>query len=279
MKMPKQITSVVHPKSQGKPPVLLRTFGDVQIWQDAAAPVARVWLNRPQRRNALAPNFMQQITDAFEYLQTCFGITVVILCGRGKSFCAGADLKAASNFNQVQISQRERRYNSQTGRRMIQAITNLEAVTIARVHGHAIGGGFGLMIACDLRVVTEASQLFLPEVDIHLPLTWGLTAMLANEIGMAKAKELIMLCDDLPVSLALSLGVINLATPSDDIVALDAAIDGYAYRLAAKDPGALHMAKTQFRSLQHSVVTGDTTEHDGDLLLMQGLMPSTNAKL
>jgi enoyl-CoA hydratase/carnithine racemase len=171
------------------------------------------------------------------------------------------------------MSQRQRRYNAQTGRRLIQSITNLEAITIARVQGHAIGGGFGLMNACDLRVVMQDARLYLPEVDINVPLTWGLTAMLARDVGMAKAKELIMLCDDMPVEEALSLGLINRMSAAGDEAALDEAVDDFAYRLAAKNPGALHMAKTQFRSLQHNVSTGDTTEHDGDLLLMQGLMP------
>jgi enoyl-CoA hydratase/carnithine racemase len=130
-----------------------------------------------------------------------------------------------------------------------------------------------------MRIVMADARLYLPEVDIKLPLTWGLTAMLARDVGMAKAKELIMLCDDMPPATGVMLGLINLVTPADDEIALDHAIDDYAYRLASKDAGALHMAKTQFRSLQHSVVTGDTTEHDGDLLLMQGLMPGGLSRL
>merc|ERR1711957_576678 len=95
------------------------------------------------------------------------------------------------------------------GGRMITAIRDCDAVTIARVHGHAIGGGFGLLLACDLRVATKDASLYFPEIDLGNPVPWGLTPMLVREVGLASAKELMMLGDEVPVEEARRLGIIN----------------------------------------------------------------------
>merc|ERR1719510_1267742 len=114
----------------------------------------------------------------------------------------------------------------------MRAIQELEAITIARVQGHAIGGGFGLLMACDLRIVAKDALLFFPEVDLGNFLPWGLTPMLAEEIGPAKAKELILTCDALDPSEAMTLGLINRVVA--DETELDEAVESLAYRIAAK---------------------------------------------
>ena len=152
------------------------------------------------------------------------------------------------------------------GSRVIRAIMECEAVTIARVQGHAIGGGFGLMQACDLRIVMADALLFFPEVDLGSgPVPWGLTPMLARDVGLPKAKELIMLCDAIGAQEALTLGLINKVAHTTD--ELDAIVDDFAYRLAAKNQGALHGTKLMFRALEDgpSVSSGNLTMLEPDL--------------
>ncbi|WP_420446369.1 enoyl-CoA hydratase/isomerase family protein [Candidatus Poriferisodalis sp.] len=97
----------------------------------------RVWLNRPESRNAHNQLMIREVGDLFAALNAQTEYRVVVLAGRGKSFCAGADRKEQPP---APGNDREARYINQLGRRAARAIEDCEAVTIARVHGHAIGG-------------------------------------------------------------------------------------------------------------------------------------------
>ena len=206
---------------------------------------ARVWLTRFQARNALNNETLQDIVDGFTFLQTQFHLNVVVLGGKGNSFSAGADLKAKPGPKESTV--REKRYNVQLGRRAIDAIENLEAITIARVHGHAAGGGFGLLQACDMRVIVENARLWFPEVDINLPLTWGLTARAIRDLGRAKAMELISMGNDLPVMIY-RLGLVNKIIK--DEADLDIIIKHMVVTLGNKNASTLHFIK-HFKQLDN----------------------------
>jgi enoyl-CoA hydratase/carnithine racemase len=100
-------------------------------------------------------------------------------------------------------------------------------------------------------------------VDLGIPLSWGAVPRLAREVGPAKAKELILMCDRVDAATAASIGLVNRAV-ADEV--LDAEVDAWATRLAAKTPWALHMTKSQFQAYGRSAVQGDVTTLDGDLL-------------
>jgi enoyl-CoA hydratase/carnithine racemase len=228
-------------------------------------PVAWVWLTRPDRRNALDAATLEDIAACFASLQTRFETRVVVLAGRGPSFCAGADRKdpPGARMGADDATARERRHASQLGRRALEAIEALDAVTIARLHGHAIGGGFALALACDFRVAAEGTVLSIPEVDLGLPLTWGAVPRLVRDVGALRARELILLCERLDAADALRWGLVNRVVPQER---LDATVAELAERLAAKPEIAVHMTKTQLRAYAASAALGDVTESDGDLL-------------
>jgi enoyl-CoA hydratase/carnithine racemase len=229
-------------------------------------PIAYVWLNRPERRNALNAQALEEIAATFIELQRSFETPVVVLGGRGQSFCAGADRKdppAARMAKGSGAGPRERRYASQLGRRVLAAIEQLDAITIARLHGHAIGGGLALALACDFRIAATSTIFQIPEVDLGIPLAWGAVPRLAREVGDARAKELILLCDQFDALAAERYGLLNRVVSED---ALDATVNDWAQRLAAKPISAVHMTKTQFRAYAQRVALGDVTENDGDLL-------------
>jgi len=228
-------------------------------------PIARVWLNRPERRNALNALALEEIAAAFTELQTRFDAAVIVLGGRGLSFCAGADRKdpPARLTRSAGAGPRERRYASLMGRRALEAIERVGAITIARLHGHAIGGGAALALACDLRIAARDTVFGIPEVDLGIPLSWGAAPRLAREVGAARAKELILLCDRFDGEEAARWGLVNRAVAAED---LDAAVDDWARRLAAKPATAVHMTKSQFRAYAATTPLGDVTEMDGDLL-------------
>ncbi len=226
-------------------------------------PVATVWLSRPERRNALNLTALEEIEAACHELQKAFDVAVVVFAGRGPSFCAGADRKDPPGRLGRDLPARERRYYGQVGRRALEAVESLEAITIARLHGHAIGGGLVLALGCDFRLAAAGTIFHVPEVDLGIPLTWGAVPRLAREIGMARARELVLICDRIDAVTAERYGLVHRVVPEAE---LDATVAEWAGRLAAKPPWALHMSKTQFRAYGHASVLGDVTEGDCDLL-------------
>lgn len=230
------------------------------------APVAHVWLDRPERLNALNARALEEIAAVFDALQTRYEVHVVVLGGRGRAFCAGADRKDPPSrlARGSGASLRERRFTAATGRRALEAIERCEAITIARLHGHVVGGGLALALACDFRLAATDAALQIPEVDLGIPLAWGAVPRLAQLVGPARAKELILLCERIDGASAERAGLVHRAVPPE---ALDALVTDWATRLAARPPWAVHLTKSQFQAYGRRAVLGDVTTFDGDLLL------------
>lgn len=231
-------------------------------------PILRVWLDRPDKRNALNGTALDEIAALFEGLATDFVTRVVVLGGRGPSFCAGADRSDPPGHGRLaassDASERERRWVAQIGRRAARAIEQAEVPTIARLHGHVIGGGVVLAAACDFRVAAEGTLVHVPEVDLGIPLTWGGTPRLIHELGAARARELVLLCERIDAAEAHRIGLVHRVVP---LAELDTAVNAMAAKLAAKPEAAVHMTKTQFRAYASRATLGDVTETDGDELL------------
>lgn len=230
--------------------------------------ILRVWLNRPAKRNALDTTALDEVADCFGRVNTDWETRVVVLGGRGLSFCAGADRKSppasARTRRSSGASERERRWAGQIGRRACAAIADCEAITIARVHGHAVGGGLALALCCDFRVAADDTVFQVPEVDLGLPLLWGATPKLIYEVGAARAREIILACDKFDGPAAERWNVVHRSVPA---ARLDAETDALAKRMAAKPEIAVHMAKTQLRGYARIGALGDATEADVDLML------------
>jgi enoyl-CoA hydratase/carnithine racemase len=245
---------------------------ETQRWEtlelERAGAVLHVWLARPARRNALNGAALEEIEALFGRLQTDFATRVVVLGGRGPSFCAGADRDDPPGSRRMRrsdgASERERRHAAQLGRRACAAIEALEAVTLARLHGFVLGGGLALALACDLRVAAEGARLALPEVDLGVPLTWGATPRLIHEVGAARARELLLLGDAVDAARAERIGLVHRVVPESG---LDAAVQELAARIAAKPEIAVHMTKTQLRAYARRAALGDVSEADADWLL------------
>ncbi|MGB0588093.1 MAG: enoyl-CoA hydratase/isomerase family protein [Myxococcota bacterium] len=156
--------------------------------------VASVSLNRGYAMNALSPQLLEELAEALESLHERPDVQVVVLEGLGRAFSVGFDLRAmASLLNDdgtldVDTVQR----SAALGRRVIQAVLTQRAVTIASAHGFAVGGGFLLLAACDMRIATHDLVCSVPEVDLGLPLMWGGVPLLMRELGPGLARDLIL---------------------------------------------------------------------------------------
>ena len=142
-------------------------------------------------------------------------------------------------------------------------LLKIATITIARVTS-CCRRWFGLLQACDMRIVVENARLWFPEVDINLPLTWGLTARAIRDLGRAKAMELIPMGNDLPVIDAYRLGLVNKI--AKDEADLDIIIKDMVVTLGNKNASTLHFIKTHFKQLDNMVDLGRATDTDNWLL-------------
>ena len=123
--------------------------------------------------------------------------------GNGRAFTAGADLAAFTDGGGVD------RAGTDAGRVMAEAITAMQAVTVAAIHGHCVGGGVVLAATCDLRVAAEDVRFVIPEVDLGIPLAWGGIPRLVREVGPAATRDLVMTCRPFGAAEAQALGFVN----------------------------------------------------------------------
>lgn len=233
---------------------------------ERVGPVLWVWLDRPEKRNPLSGLALQELVDVFTAVSTSeFDVGCVVLGGRGPSFCGGAD--RSGNVAEAAVassgSARERRWVAQLGRRAALAIDECEVPTVARLHGHVVGGGAVLAAACDFRVGTPDTSFWIPEVDLGIPLTWGAVPLLVREIGMARAREAVVLCDRIGAVDAERWGLLHRVV---DAAALDDEVASLAARLAGKPEVAMSMTTSQLRAYGTVSSLGSLAELDGDLL-------------
>ncbi len=236
------------------------------------AEVARVWLNRPGRRNAVNDRMLQELGDVFTAFQQDFTTKVIVLAGRGASFCAGADRKGDDQPLAPPGNEREQRFRHHLGRRAARAIEDCEIPTIARVQGHAAGGGCVFAVSCDFRISTTDTVFWYPEVELGVPLTWAATPRLAQEIGTARARQMVMLCERVDGRRAEQWGLVHEAV---DAAHLDAATERWIERIVGLPDTALHMTKTQFRGYSRAHAQGDVSEADGDQIELARRLPGT----
>ena len=174
-----------------------------------------VQLNRPQVRHALSRALMREITALARALSDRTDIDVVILTGDTRCFSAGADLNDAQAWADDSLSTVQRRDIAGTGFRMCKAWEEMPQITIAAIEGYAVGGGLALSLACDWRVLAQDAFVSLPEIALGIPLTWGTIPRLVNLLGPAKAKRLTILCERIAAPEALSLGLVDYVSDTD----------------------------------------------------------------
>ncbi len=228
-------------------------------------------LNRPERLNAINDAVMAEMVEALGWLDAHPELRVLILRGTGRAFSAGADLKEIPGGPAQPASGNSwlfRRRFGQAGRRLLEAIQNVQAVTIAQVHGAAVGGGVLLMAACDLRIVASGTVMFIPEVDLGTHYSWGAVPLLLRELGPAITRELILTCRRFTAEEALAWRWINRVSTVDRIAEETAQL---AQELAAKPSVPVVVTKDHINAIMRVMSAGTTSYADGDLALGMAL--------
>ncbi|OGK75861.1 MAG: hypothetical protein A2X53_07405 [Candidatus Rokubacteria bacterium GWA2_70_23] len=214
-----------------------------------SGPIATVTLNRPDRRNSLSDEMLAELAAAFAALRDDAATRVVIVTGAPPVFSAGADAPFKKGMSEVERRQMFLARKSQFRRLFERANTlleGLEQATIAMINGHAIGGGWGLTLACDFRFAAAEAELWIPEVDLGVPLGVASTTRFVRLVGPARAKEIIMGCRRYSTAEAQAWGLVHQVVAGAD---LGVAVMAYAERLAAKPFRALAEAKARINAI------------------------------
>ena len=206
-------------------------------------PVARLWLNRPEVRNAFDGLMVTELRKTLFDLRTVDAVRVVVLGGRGPSFCAGADLewmKAMAGFNR-EDNLRE----AQAMADLFFTVYESPKPVVARVHGAALGGGCGLVAACDIAVAALGTQFGFTEVRFGI-IPAVISPYVLGKIGESAARELFLTGEQFEAVRAFEVGLVRAAVPEGD---LDAAVDGRVQELLKAGPRAIAEAKALIREV------------------------------
>jgi enoyl-CoA hydratase/carnithine racemase len=196
--------------------------------------IATVTLNRPDKRNSLSDPMLTELGAAFAELRDDAATRVVIVTGAPPVFSAGADAALKSSMSPEERRRAFSQRKSQFRRLFERANTlleNLEQATIAAINGHAVGGGWGLALACDFRIAAAEAQMWIPEVDLGVPLGVGSTTRFVRLVGPARAKEIILECRRFNAEEARHWGLVHRVVPGHELAK---AVREYAEKLAAK---------------------------------------------
>ena len=204
--------------------------------------VCVITLNRPSKRNALNIPLLRALCNALTDPQNIQ--RVIVLRGNGPVFCAGLDLREA-------LEEETAYESSEYAARAMELVMRAPVVTIAAVHGAALAGGAGLMLACDFSVVAEDATIGFPEVRRGLVASFVMT-FLRRKVGEQKARELVLLGDSIPAREAERAGMVTRVVSEND---LEKEAMKIADRVLKNAPGAIRRSKTLLEELWHTPVS------------------------
>ena len=175
--------------------------------------VTTITFNRPERRNCMNPQVMNELEDLLRDVRNDREVRVLIITGAGVAFSAGADMSAVKGLSDRE--ERARVFSASRGGvaravgRTFDQITRLDCMTIAAVNGYAVGGGWALATACDFIVAVEHAEFWVPEVELGVAFTGGPALVMAARLGPWRAKEAMILCRHFTARELYELGMVN----------------------------------------------------------------------
>jgi methylglutaconyl-CoA hydratase len=211
---------------------------------DRDGPLLRVTMARPDRRNAFDAALIAELTDAFADVGDA---RAVVLAGDGQSFSAGADVEWMRSS--VELTYEENVADALRLRAMLDAIDNCPAPVIARVQGHALGGGCGLVACSDIVIAEPSAQFAFSEVKLGI-VPAVISPFALAKIGSSAARRYFVTGERFDAATALRIGLVHEVTPE-----LDASVEAVAGELLDAGPVAARAAK----ELAHVPLTADET--------------------
>lgn len=236
------------------------TFQHLTVSTEAA--IGTITLCRPERANALSYDHLAELEQAALGFRDLPEVRVVIITGAGKHFSSGADLRDPAPQQDMPLVQRRRR--ARMGQRAIQAILEMDQITVAAWRGAAMGGGACVATACDFRVGSETAFIQYPEVDLGINLMWKSLPLILALVGPARAKRLVAGGERLDAETLADWGILDVLTLDDELMNQAIQMAGV---YAAKPPLAVQMIKQSTNQLAYAL--GNSIMHmDSDQNLL-----------
>jgi enoyl-CoA hydratase/carnithine racemase len=203
------------------------------ILVEHAGPIARITLNRPEKRNPIGPTTCGELVHALAACQLAPEIRVVILTGAGPMFSAGGDLSAMHGAPGAQAASLVE---------LLLAMHEVGKPIIAMVNGPALAGGLGLVVACDIAIAADTATFGVTEIAVGL---WPMmiTAEIVRSIGRKKALDMMLTGRKLDAAEALAAGLVTRVVPAAE---LEAATHKFASELAERSPAAIALGLRAF---------------------------------
>jgi enoyl-CoA hydratase/carnithine racemase len=188
-----------------------RTYEHILV--EADGPIARITMNRPDKRNALSLTHMQELTECFKAIGEAREVQVVVLTGKGPAFCAGHDLS-----EMIGRDPETYRHIFDVCCELMETVQSIPQPVIAQVHATATAAGCQLVATCDLVVASEEARFATPGVRIGLFCSTPMVA-LSRAVGQKKAMEMLLTGDFISAEEALAEGLVNRAVPAEELEA------------------------------------------------------------
>lgn len=217
-----------------------------------------ITLNRPEAMNALSMQVRQELPAAIRAAEADAAVRVLVLRGAGeRAFCAGADIKEF-----VEVPSPVEYRQARVPESWISAFDATRKPIIASIHGHCLGGGLEIALACDIRIASEDASFGLPETGLGIMTGVGGSQRLPRVVGAAHAMEMILTGDRITAARAQAIGLVTRVVAREALVAETEALAG---RLAARPPMAMAFAKEAVRAA-HDLPLRDGMRLEVDLL-------------
>ena len=207
--------------------------------------VAVITLNRPHRLNAINGALLDDLVSRLDEARDDQAVNAVVLTGAGRAFCAGEDLKDTAAGKSSDQWTEETDGLQEVQRRVM----GMGKPLIAAVRGYAVGGGCEFAMSCDIRIAADDAVFGFPETELGMTVTTAGTKLLAQLVGLGKAKELVFTGEFIDSSEAFRIGLANRVVPGDAL--MDEAL-AMAGKIAGRSPLALKLSRTAIEEGLHS---------------------------
>jgi len=227
--------------------------------------IATIALNRPENMNAMNLEMFEELETAQKEIKDDADVRAVVITGKGKAFCSGADFSLVSSLSKFGSKEFMEKLRYLQG--VLTMIEEMEKPVIAAINGFALGGGLDLALACDLRIAVEGTKMGEQYIKVGIMPDLGGTQRLPRLIGLAKAKEMIFFGEMINAEEAERIGLVNHIFSRDDFESETTAI---AQRLAAGPSVAIGLAKRAINEGRgRGTLSGLELEVQGQNLCMQ----------
>jgi enoyl-CoA hydratase len=230
---------------------MTETTGTVRL--EVAEGIARLTFDNPRRLNAINQAMWRALPELLAAVQTNPAARVLVLAGAGdRAFCTGNDI---SEFDSARADPVQAEAYNALQRRVAEAMRELTKPAIAAIDGHCLGAGLELALQCDFRFATPKARMGVPAVKLGLPYRLEDIRKVVEVVGLARAREMVLLGRHYAGEELLSLGLVTRLLPDREL--LDAAVSDVAAELVVNAPLSLAAAKVAFQEITRTDAAPD----------------------